>query len=657
MRARILLVLFFLLVLPGFFLYAEENKTEDEKNPKPAFEGEANICVSENVSVKDGKLVTEQVATTTSAYKPRYDQCIQANNNKGCTAELEKTGKCKCGTVTYTVTPDGKPCSVSKCDENKENVATQCVEKGGVSLPALMKRRALEESVEAGKLPSWVEDALTPEQLQSVKTKIASNPTAAAEQLGGLFFPKNEAERQEAAKALNITPEQLKKLAVESVRLAPTQNTITGGNDTDTLFGGGTQFNAQQTFGDPSGQIALAPRGAPSSPTYKRGSQEMINPNVLGTLAADAQRKLCAAIQGTCYVTTEAQFATMMNETNGDVRALGDGGHSASLAQAYANQSAFNTYLARYRAVFGEDYVLHKINIKDSSINPEWIASQSVRMQAIILQDKAQATGGNFLRQITAYNGSGAAAAAYGQRALNNAYLLQNGRASQYWQSAFNTAKEGGGPSVTNLPASDLPLFTGSGNGNYSGSPFGNVSPFGGGYRSGFNTVAPVGVQGGGIVPGTVRTGGFSNTQQPVKTAEREKEDTSSGTSTKSILRRARDAVKNLMDAIAPSQENKEEETGLLVDPVATLHIQPQTITRGEPILVSWSSLGMSTVIPCRVLVTSGTVTSLIKEGNDGSERIETNSSMPSGTWKFMLRCTALKSGSLVDREVEVTVQ
>ena len=127
-------------------------------------------------------------------------------------------------------------------------------------------------------------------------------------------------------------------------------------------------------------------------------------------------------MRGACYVTTQAQFATMMNETPGNVRLYGDGGRSTSLAQVY--QPTANGLLNTYRQVYGEEYMLNKVDIRDTSLNPEWIASQSLRMQALVLQQKGDATGGNYARMLSAYNGGGYAAAVYGSKALNNTYLL-----------------------------------------------------------------------------------------------------------------------------------------------------------------------------------------------------------------------------------------
>src|SRR3989344_6513076 len=128
MRARIVLVACVFLFTPLFLTHAAEEAATEP--PKPTHEGENNQCLVEKVSVKEGKVATE----TGSKEAADYRQCKEANAGSGCTEALEKAGQCKCGTVTYTVTLDGKPCTISKCDSAYKEKVKKCA--GGSNLAA-----------------------------------------------------------------------------------------------------------------------------------------------------------------------------------------------------------------------------------------------------------------------------------------------------------------------------------------------------------------------------------------------------------------------------------------------------------------------------------------------------------------------------------------
>jgi len=524
-------------------------------------------------------------------------------------------------------------------------------------------RNLLETSIAAGELPKEISDAFSPAQLNTFNQELKADPRSAAEKIGALMYGDSQ-EKLVAAQSLGITGDQLDRLGKLAVRLTPPDDTYESAVNTFKGALSGYQPPVAQVtgFGATDGNrtivpqnLVLNPTGTPTAPTERRivngRLQEKIDPQVLGTLAADAQAKVCAAVRGTCYVTTEAQFGTMMNETSGDVRVLGDGGNSASLAQAYASQSGFGQYLSRYKAVFGEDYVLHKTDIGNPSVNPEWIASQSVRMQAIILQDKAQIVGGNFARQVTAYNGSGPAAAAYGSRALQNTQLLQSGNARSYWQAAYDVATEGGGPTITNLTPVNLPGYRGG----TATSPFANVSMFNSGptgvsgptgsplgsvFQSGGSSPRPSAPSSGGAPSTPIQPVPGGGTITPVPG-----QGTVSGPS----------PAQQLEDALKPTGETPQ--TLQPVQAVATIIAQPSGITRGRSVIVSWSSVGMSTNVPCTVTLQSGTTTSVVGQGNEGTRTIETSTTSASGTWNFVLKCTAATNGTAIERTTSVPVE
>ncbi|RJR14453.1 hypothetical protein C4585_00145 [Candidatus Parcubacteria bacterium] len=655
MRARIVLVSLLLILTPVFFLHAAEEETSKEKeDPKPAHEGTTDICLSEKVSVEDEELVVEELATSTPEYKPRYDQCRQANDNKGCTAKLEKEGKCKCGTVTYTVTPDGKPCDVSKCDPEGEKTASQCIAKGGVSLTSLQERQILRDYiVDTGKLPDWVEEAFTDQQLKTVQERLVTDKASVADQIASLYYPRDAKEQQEAAQELGITPEQLQKLATNSVRLTPDQQRqITGETSTDHLAGGSggpgglgaqtTGWGAPiQTQGIP---MQCGVPGLAGNIMRVESNCGRINSNPLSSVQGP-YHFLCATWQSYTRVTGYGQYADCRYRNDPQISTQVMNARLAQYEQSYGGacrSSGLTISSCLYAIhVFGEGGFQGLLQAHRSGSGASvcgWVLSSSAcRNNSSIFRGGANAT--NVFAEL--------------DRRLGNQSVISNVATGSF--SPLGNFTQGGGFRSTSAMGA---------------SPFGNVSPFGANsYQSGFNTVAPVGAPGGGVAPGGGQQGGTTQFQQTQggsgtrtnngtnnDTKNTSKDTTKSGTSTKSILDRARSALDSLLDAVNPD-ENESTETKNPVDPVSTIFAQPQTITRGDSLLVSWSSLGMSTDIPCRVLVTSGTVTSLLAEGNDGSETIGTDGSQPQGEWKFILRCTAQKNGALVDQEAVVTVE
>ena len=472
-------------------------------------------------------------------------------------------------------------------------------------------------------------DALTPHMSKENAERIVREQPDLAAQLSSYIESGNEEKVREIATELKLNPDVLGDIAKQKAIVIAAQDDVTS---EPVGISGSEVTGFKPTPGALGGTWEIDPYGQPSAPTSRKvvnnQLQETIDPGALGAIAADAQSRVCAAVQGTCYVSTEAQFGTMMIETNGDVRVLGDNSYSASLAQANAAQSNFGNYLSQYEAVFGEDYLLHTIDIGNPELNPEWIASQSTRMQAIILQDKGINAGGNYTQLVSAYNGSGPAAAAYGARAINNTQLLQSGNATSYWQTAYNSAIEGGGPSITNL-AANIPTFSRTS----VSSPFANVSPFGVQYQYP-NVIAPVGVSGGGV--------------------------TSLGGSPNSWISSLINSLFSGGSGGQSGQQQPQEPQGPVLSPihaVAAIIAQPSEIARGKSLIVSWSSVGMSPSEPCQVVLSMGTTTSLIGQGNEGSENIRTSISSKVGTWEFELQCRALSDGRPVEERDSVSIK
>ena len=588
-----------------------------------------DVCRSNRLSIEKGEV------RLTNTEPATYKKCTELKGKNATNAQLE--GAKLCGVVAFPNVA-GKSCpDISKCDPKYKDKLAACMNDVGLSALGGALQEAAEHIGTGQPLPQSVQDALKGAGLTEEEIDDISNNVADADKLKdlGKAIETGDADKiDKALSGLGLSEETLRSLKDNAARLSDPDRFASAFTEKELQEYRGT---VEETFPGPQ-PLVLDATGQPSAPLLPGNK---IDPTVLGSIAADAQRRVCSTVRGACYVTTQAQFATMMNETPGNVRLYGDGGRSTSLAQVY--QPTANGLLNTYRQVYGEEYMLNKVDIRDTSLNPEWIASQSLRMQALVLQQKGDATGGNYARMLSAYNGGGYAAAVYGSKALNNTYLLQNGNASGYWQAAYSAATEAvtNGPTITNL-TQNLPV-----GGQYSASPFGNVNPFGGysnnrsagTYQSPFSNTLPVGYSQssyGGSYGGGVSSGGGTSYPQQQQQPQQPISQT--------ILQ----------------QGNVQADGGVpqALQAVASIIAQPREVARGNPVIVSWSSVGTNPSAPCEVFLRSGTGTSSIARGNEGSQKVPTSgaATVPI-VWGFTLQCTALSGMQLIQQATSVSIK
>ena len=85
--------------------------------------------------------------------------------------------------------------------------------------------------------------------------------------------------------------------------------------------------------------------------------------------------------------------------------------------------------------------------------------------------------------------------------------------------------------------------------------------------------------------------------------------------------------------------------------PVGLIIVQPSTVSRGIPLVVSWSTLGMSTQTPCTVTQNS----TQLSQGNAGSNIVQTRA-LGSGPVSFALSCTTA-GGQIFTQAASATVR
>lgn len=90
--------------------------------------------------------------------------------------------------------------------------------------------------------------------------------------------------------------------------------------------------------------------------------------------------------------------------------------------------------------------------------------------------------------------------------------------------------------------------------------------------------------------------------------------------------------------------------------PEASIIVQPKEIVRGNPLVVSWSTVGMSAANVCQIYLQAGGTTSLFVRGNEGSRTFTTSATSTPGTWEFRLQCSS-PAGAAFERIASVVVK
>lgn len=80
------------------------------------------------------------------------------------------------------------------------------------------------------------------------------------------------------------------------------------------------------------------------------------------------------------------------------------------------------------------------------------------------------------------------------------------------------------------------------------------------------------------------------------------------------------------------------------VEPIASIFVQPRSVSKGARVLVSWAGLGVSTKQPCTVTAENTAGQLVIAERNEGSRSIVATST---GLMKFTIQCTTPAGASL----------
>lgn len=169
-------------------------------------------------------------------------------------------------------------------------------------------------------------------------------------------------------------------------------------------------------------------------------------------------------------------------------------------------------------------------------------------------------------------------------------------------------------------------------------SPYSSASPTNVGYGSAFGNAPPA-----PVAQQPASTPQQTSSTQTTPTSQTGSQNTGTqtqGTSTQSGV------AKQLQDAL------KDPNAKSTTASPANIVIQQKEVTRGNPIMVSWTSVGMSADTPC-VLRANSTA---IAEGNQGSKTVPTTQATQLGSLIFTLACTT-QSGTAFQRTAAVMVR
>lgn len=103
---------------------------------------------------------------------------------------------------------------------------------------------------------------------------------------------------------------------------------------------------------------------------------------------------------------------------------------------------------------------------------------------------------------------------------------------------------------------------------------------------------------------------------------------------------------------VTPTQTAPVAQTPPPPPPAASIITQPKDPLKGDPITISWSTVGMKTDALCQVTVGGG----FFAQGNEGTRVFQTKTLNASTTVLFELKCTSL-SGQVVQKQASVLLK
>jgi hypothetical protein len=515
----------------------------------------------------------------------------------------------RCGRIYFTDVDTGVKYSISKCNPKILNaIDTSVDQQSGAPLLALAKQEAASSNpLPQGSVAPRPPDAASTAALTQALTNLGVTPSAAqnlatnnpsaandfivASQTGNLQQIQNAAE----VAGIKLNPEvanDISALTPEQVQkdIAPVTQIAAPDKTAADTFGESPDDTPTNT-GLPT-QCGID--GIAGNIMYVESKCGQINSNPLSSVQGP-YHYLCGTWQADTNATGNGDYSCACTAS---------GGYAGSCAAVNDPQISTQVVNARY-GLYQQQY-----GDQCSSAGLTW----SSCAYAIHVFGP-----GGFNQVLAAYNADPSAAASSlcgsalsNSACSNNASIFNNAGTVAGVFSELDKRLGGNGTVIPNVASAPASPFAGISGGLVNGG--GAVAGYSSGYGSPFANVSPVPLSAptpAAPAPSILQTSGG----QPAAS-----QTMSSGTS--------------------PS-----------VPPVATIIVQPSTVSRGDSFTVSWSSVGMQSAAPCEVFAGQN---SFVAQGNDGSKQLSSGSLAP-GVLNFTLQCTA-QNGQAVQQAATVTV-
>ncbi len=600
-------VLFFvaLVFIPPAGLFAAE-----KFDPK-ALTGSADKCLDEKLAIVDGRPVLTRGRTDTE----RYKTCAKP---PGCSLQREKAKECVCGRMVYT-TLEKKQITLDKCDPDMQKKLAQAVAGGAEGMQTFATQAIITDRIEKidvstesgrGQLSQILQSYGVPQAEADAKVNDADKAADVQAQLQKFVSTSDTDEAKKVAEDLGF---KLNADLTDEVRLDPKNYSSVFTKEELAEIRG----KSSSTFPEsPDAPVRLNIAAALTSMCGQRGmggcgyvcnlpNQSLLtcaanNPGALTFTPWQTRfggRPCGLNNNTTCFDTIEGGIAAQANLLTTSARYFGSGNNT--ILGAFCN--GYSTSNCAQYASF--------------------IAAQTgIPMNQTIDPKNTQQIAAIMMASSRFENGRGV---------IYTPDQLQRGL-----EVAFGNEKLPEG-----TPGYIARTVFGTNGGAQFGSMFStrssSAAPATIGYGSAFGSAAPAPLSQPAYSQPTVAS--VSPTIAP-STPSSQTQSPLTGSST--VAQQLQQALQN------PNG------TGALSQSPANVVAQPKEVQRGNPVTVSWTSIGMSPDTPCVLRANS----TLIAEGNQGSKVVPTTEATRTGSLVFTLTCTTV-SGTTIQRTAATFVR
>jgi len=692
------LLAFSLVLLFGLPVYAADAPPSGgpAKDAKPAYQGKKDQCLTEKVSIEKGKLATENNGDSAA-----YKACVENNKKTGCTATPKtkaEAAKCTCGTVAYRALGDKVCGPISKCDPEYDKKVKACSE--GAMGRALADAAIRDIASDAVKnIPRDAEGNLTDagrEQLSKTLQNLGVDEARAKEIVNSEKDSKSAydmvqalaegdtAKAQELATTLELNDEVKTNFArLEAKDLPDVLDGVMTKDQQDTAraFAQSTGFQAPADPDDVTAEPAalrqdpdqVAPLPKQSANDQIRSTTRALCPSFGIQDCKQFENNMIPVFYQECGGRANCQCSRTIEpekycgsyqlskvEYANGVQSYAANCESSADACVYVRQNCSTDSAGRFdhicnTAAAAANHARIERGVQAATSDPRQQAAMHMMYQLMPAQTTRALTSDNPSSIFNMQLNSGALSAlcsnkvCFGNGATGgdavNGIISRYGTLRRGVEVATGIADSGLGgliPSQSSVfRGTDILARTGA-------SPFSQSIPF-----MSSNQYQPQQTayyqSGTGAYPATYYPGTQQQAVQQQQMLQQQQQQQQQQIAQQQPVSQTVFQQGNIQTGGNVPQT---------VQAVASIIAQPREVMRGNPVIVSWSSVGTSPSAPCEVFLRSGTGTSSIARGNEGSERVPTGGAATVPViWGFTLQCTALSGAQLIQQATSVSIK